>query len=55
MAADVIEIMTSDPLETTTLSGQDAGDESRGAIAYAGLLLLYGAVSFYGTSGSSRE
>ena len=58
VAADVIEIMTSDPLETTTLSGQDAGDESRGAIAYAGLLLLYGAVLFYGSwilSGVTEE
>jgi ABC-2 type transport system permease protein len=58
VAADVIEIMTSDPLLTTTLSGQEAGDESRGAIAYAGLLLLYGAVLFYGTwilSGVTEE
>jgi len=58
VAADVIEIMTSDPLETTTLSGQDPGDDSRGAIAYAGLLLLYGAVLFYGTwilSGVTEE
>ncbi|MEX1126315.1 MAG: ABC transporter permease [Acidimicrobiia bacterium] len=47
-AADVIEVMTSDPLETTTLSGQEAGDESRGAVAYAGLLLLYMAVLLYG-------
>ena len=47
-AADVIEVMTSDPLETTTLSGQEAGDETRGAVAYAGLLLLYLAVLLYG-------
>jgi ABC-2 type transport system permease protein len=47
-AADVIDVMTSDPLETTTLSGQDAGDETRGAVAYAGLLLLYMAVLLYG-------
>jgi ABC-2 type transport system permease protein len=47
-AADVIEVMTSDPLETTTLTGQEAGDESRGAVAYAGLLLLYMAVLLYG-------
>ncbi|HLF42281.1 MAG TPA: ABC transporter permease [Acidimicrobiia bacterium] len=58
VAADVIEVMTSDPLETGTLSGQEAGDESRGAIAYAGLLLLYGAVLLYGTwilSGVTEE
>jgi ABC-2 type transport system permease protein len=47
-AADVIEVMTSDPLETTTLTGQESGDESRGAVAYAGLLLLYLAVLIYG-------
>lgn len=47
-AADVIDVMTSDPLETTTLTGQDAGDETRGAVAYAGLLLLYMAVLLYG-------
>jgi len=57
-AADVIAVMTSDPLETTTLSGQEAGDESRGAVAYAGLLLLYMAVLLYGTwilSGVTEE
>jgi ABC-2 type transport system permease protein len=47
-AADVIEVMTSDPLETTTLTGQETGDESRGVVAYAGLLLLYLAVLIYG-------
>jgi len=47
-AADVIEVMTSDPLETTTLTGQEAGDDTRGAVAYAGLLLLYMAVLLYG-------
>lgn len=57
-AADVIEVMTSDPLETTTLSGQEAGDETRGAVAYAGLLLLYLAVLLYGNwmlSGVTEE
>jgi ABC-2 type transport system permease protein len=47
-AADVIQVMTSDPLETTTLSGPDEGDDTRGAVAYAGLLLLYMAVLLYG-------
>jgi ABC-2 type transport system permease protein len=47
-AADVIEVMTSDPLETTTFSGQEPGDETRGVVAYAGLLLLYMAVLLYG-------
>ncbi|HSJ85291.1 MAG TPA: ABC transporter permease [Acidimicrobiia bacterium] len=57
-AADVIEVMTSDPLETTTLSGPEAGDETRGAVAYAGLLLLYMAVLLYGNwmlSGVTEE
>jgi ABC-2 type transport system permease protein len=47
-AENVIEVMTSDPLETTVLSGQEAGNETRGAVAYAGLLLLYMAVLLYG-------
>ncbi|MDX1468129.1 MAG: ABC transporter permease [Acidimicrobiia bacterium] len=49
VAADVIALMTSDPLETSTLSGDEAGDESRTLIAYAGLMLLYIAVLLYGT------
>lgn len=48
-AADVVEVMTSDPLETTSLSGEDAQDESAGIAAYAGLMLLYGAILLYGT------
>ncbi|MCH8983614.1 MAG: ABC transporter permease [Acidobacteria bacterium] len=48
-ATDVIDVMTSDPLETTTLSGQEAGDESAGVLAYAGLMLLYIAILLYGT------
>lgn len=56
-AEDLIELMTSDPLETTTLTGP-SGDESAGAVAYAGLLLLYIAVLMYGTwilSGVTEE
>lgn len=49
-AADIIEILTSDPLEVTTLGGTDAEDsESRTVVAYFGLLLLYLAVLLYGT------
>lgn len=57
-AADVISVMTSDPLETTALKGEADGAEARGAIAYAGLLLLYMAVLLYGTwilSGVTEE
>jgi ABC-2 type transport system permease protein len=48
VAADVIQIMASEPLETSTLSGQDADDGSKGAIAYFALLLLYLAILIYG-------
>ncbi len=49
-AADIIEIITSDPLEVTTLGGPDTEDSgSQTAIAYFGLLLLYLAVLLYGT------
>jgi ABC-2 type transport system permease protein len=49
-AADIIEILTSDPLEVTALSGGEAEDgESKTAVAYFGLLLLYLAVLLYGT------
>lgn len=48
-ATEVIDVMTSDPLETTTLSGEDAADETGGIAAYAGLLLLYIAILLYGT------
>jgi ABC-2 type transport system permease protein len=48
-AADVVEIMTSDPLETATVSGDEEDSEARGLVAYAGLMLLYIAVLLYGT------
>lgn len=47
--ADIIAVLTSEPLTTTTLSGGEAVDSSRYAIAYAGLLFLYIAILFYGT------
>lgn len=49
-AADIIEYMTSDPLEITSLGEGEAEDgEARTVIAYFGLLLLYMAVLLYGT------
>ncbi|MFZ0015352.1 MAG: ABC transporter permease, partial [Acidimicrobiia bacterium] len=49
-AEDIIEILTSDPLEITSLSGVDTEEnESRTFVAYFGLLLLYLAVLLYGT------
>lgn len=49
-AVEVIEVMTSDPLMTTTTSGDDPEDESRGVVAYAGLMLLYVAILVYGST-----
>lgn len=48
-AASVVELMTTDTLETTSLTEEDPEDETRGVVAYAGLLLLYGAILLYGT------
>lgn len=48
-AADVIAVMTSSPLELTTLTGEDVDDMARSVVAYAGLILLYLAVVLYGT------
>ncbi len=48
VAADVIAIMASEPLETSTLNGEDANDGSKGGIAYFSLLLLYLAILIYG-------
>lgn len=49
-AADIIGILTSEPLEVTSLSESDPEEgESRTAIAYFGLLLLYLAVLIYGS------
>ena len=48
-ATDVIELMTTDTLLTTSLTEEGADDESRGVVAYAGLLLLYGAILLYGS------
>lgn len=49
-ATNIIQILTSDPLEITTLTkGDPEESESRTVIAYFGLLLLYLAVLLYGT------
>lgn len=49
-AADIIAILTSDPLEVTALAqGDPEQHESQTVIAYFGLLLLYIAVLIYGT------
>ena len=48
-AANVIDLMTTDTLTTTSLTEEGADDETRGVVAYAGLLLLYGAILLYGS------
>lgn len=49
-AANIIELLTNDALEVTTLNeGDPAESESRTVVAYFGLLLLYLAVLLYGT------
>jgi ABC-2 type transport system permease protein len=49
-AANIIELLTTDALEVTSLSQDDPEEsESRTVVAYFGLLLLYLAVLLYGT------
>ncbi|HUP16246.1 MAG TPA: ABC transporter permease [Acidimicrobiia bacterium] len=48
-AADVIEILSSSPLEVMTLDGEDPEGDIRPVIAYAGLLLMYIAILSYGS------
>jgi ABC-2 type transport system permease protein len=48
-AADIIELLTTDRLVVSTVSGDDPRDESQWIIAYAGLMLLYLAILLYGT------
>lgn len=49
-AAEVIEVMTSDILTTTTPDGTDAPpDDAAGLIAFIGLMLLYIAILLYGS------
>lgn len=57
-AAQVVEILTNDALESVTLSGDDTDRQSEGVIAYAGMLMLYIAILVYGTwilSGVTEE
>ena len=48
-ATDIIELLTTDRLAVSTVSGDDPRDESQWIIAYAGLMLLYLAILLYGT------
>lgn len=47
--ADVIAILSSEPLRLSTLSGDDLEDDTRPALAYVGLVLMYIAILSYGT------
>ncbi len=49
-ASSVIEVLSSDPLEVTTLAGEDSAAEERGTVAYGGLILMYIAVLSYGNA-----
>ena len=48
-ASNVIEVLTSDPLEATTASGEGPQEEGRTLVAYAGLMILYISILLYGT------
>ncbi len=49
-ASSVIEVLSSDPLEVTTVAGEDSAAEERGTVAYGGLILMYIAVLSYGNA-----
>ena len=48
-AADVIDILSSSPLDVRSLDGEDPEGDIRPVIAYAGLLLMYIAILSYGS------
>ena len=48
-ASRVLELMTAEPLTTTSLSGDDPANATRQLVAYAGLILLYMAILLYGS------
>lgn len=48
-AAVVIETLTSDPLEVTTLAGEEEGGATRWIVAQSGMILLYLAILIYGS------
>ena len=48
-AADVVEILSSSPLDVRSLDGEDPEGDIRPVIAYAGLLLMYIAILSYGS------
>ncbi len=48
-ATRVIEVLTSDPLEVTSLSDTSTEEDGSEVVAYFGLLLLYMAIILYGT------
>ncbi len=58
-AGEVVDILTSRPLEVRSLSGADAGENrGRSVVAFGGLMLLYMAVLLYGSlilSGVTEE
>ena len=47
--ADVVAILSSEPLRVSTLSGEDLEGDVRPLVAYVGLILMYIAILGYGT------
>jgi ABC-2 type transport system permease protein len=47
--ADVVAILASEPLQVSTLSGEDLEGDLRPLVAYVGLILMYIAILGYGT------
>lgn len=58
-AAEVVRILTTDPLQMRRTAGADEEDEAvRGVVAFAGLVLMYAAILMYGSwmlSGVTEE
>jgi ABC-2 type transport system permease protein len=46
----LIEILSNDPLDVTTIAGEDSAAAERGTVAYGGLILMYIAVLSYGNA-----
>jgi ABC-2 type transport system permease protein len=50
VATEVVDVLSNDPLEVTSLSGPGADNAESSLIAYAGLVLLYIAILTYGNT-----
>ncbi|MGH8958875.1 MAG: ABC transporter permease [Acidimicrobiia bacterium] len=50
VASEVVDVLSNDPLEVTSLSGPESDNAESSVIAYAGLVLLYIAILTYGNT-----